>query len=136
MIQLVIAFIIFLAGAAAGVRWHVGQDAIKENARILAEQRELLRRTDKIDTAAEKHEVTKEVIRTKFVPITERVEHEVTKIEFRDRACLSDDGLRIIADSIAAIAPAPGVSAPAVSNLKPPKRWFGGSNPAVGSGND
>ena len=95
-----------------------------------------MRRTDKIDTAAEKHEQVKEVIRTKFVPITERVEHEVTKVEYRDRQCLDDSSLRIIADSIAAIAPAASVPQTAVSNLKPPKRWFGGGSPALGGGND
>lgn len=136
MIQLVIAVVIFLAGAAAGVKWQVGIHAQKELERIAATERETLRRTDKIDASAEKHEKVKEVIRTKFVPIVERVEHEVTKVEYRDRACLSDDSLRIVADAIAAIAPAASQPAPAVSNLKPPRRWFSRFDPKVGSGND
>ncbi len=84
-----------------------------------AAERETLRRTDKIDSAAVAHERVKEVIREKFVPITERVEHEVTKVEYRDAVCLSPDGLRIIADSLAAIAPAAGKPAPTVSSPRP-----------------
>lgn len=34
LIQIAIAAGIFLAGGAAGIRWHAGQDAIKENARL------------------------------------------------------------------------------------------------------
>ena len=33
-IQLIIAMSIFAAGAAGGVKWHAGQDAIKENQRL------------------------------------------------------------------------------------------------------
>lgn len=83
-----------------------------------AAAREVLRRIDKVDSAAVSHEKVKEVIREKFIPITERVEHEVTKIEYRDAVCLSPDGLRIISDSLAAIAPAPGVSAPALPTTR------------------
>lgn len=32
--QIIIAIVIFLAGAAGGIKWHAGQDAIKENARL------------------------------------------------------------------------------------------------------
>ena len=34
LIQIVVAAIIFMAGGAAGIRWHAGQDAIKENQRL------------------------------------------------------------------------------------------------------
>ena len=34
LIQIVIAAGIFLAGGAAGIKWHAGQDAIRENARL------------------------------------------------------------------------------------------------------
>ncbi len=128
----VLAAVGLASAIAAGIgtwqvqEWRHGNIELK---RVQAAQRETLRRVDKIDASAEKHEKVKEVIRTKFVPITERVEHEVTKVEFRDRQCWNDDSLRIVADAIAAIAPTPSVSAPAVSGLKPLRRWFGGSNP-------
>jgi len=34
VIQLVIAVLIFFAGVAGGIKWHSGQDAIKENERL------------------------------------------------------------------------------------------------------
>lgn len=34
--QLAIALVVFAAGAASGIKWHAGQDAIAENARLVA----------------------------------------------------------------------------------------------------
>lgn len=136
MIQLVIAVALFIGGMAVGWKAHMGIIAQRDLAAVQAAERETLRRVDKIDTAAEKHEVTKEVIRTKFVPITEEIERVITKIEYRDTVCFSDDGLRVLSSAIAAIAPAASQPQTAVSTLKPPKRWFSRLDPAVGGGND
>lgn len=136
MIQLVIAVALFIGGMAAGWKAHMGITAQRELERIAAVERETLRRTDKIDASAEKHEKVKEVIRTKFVPIESEVERVITKIEYRDTVCFSDDGLRVLSSAIAAIAPAASQPQTAVSTLKPPKRWFSRLDPAVGGGND
>ena len=107
MIQLVIAGLIFIAGMASGWKIHMGITAQRELERVAAVERETLRRVDKIDASAEKHEKTKEVIRERFIPITMKVTDEI--IRYRDAACLSPLGLQLIADSIAAIAPAASV---------------------------
>lgn len=111
----IIAALIFTAGAAGGWKAHVGIIASRDLAALQAQERETLRRVDKIDKAAERHEVAKERIRESFITINERVENEVTKVEYRDAACLSDDSVRIIADSILAITPAASKPAPSVS---------------------
>jgi hypothetical protein len=83
-------------------------------AAVQAAERETLRRVDKIDSAAVRHEQVKEVIRTKFVPIQTEVERVVTKIEYRDTMCFTDDGMRVLASAIAASASAPSKPASAV----------------------
>lgn len=114
MIQLVIAVVIFLFGAAAGVRWHTGQDAIKENARILAEQREILRRTDKIDQASMKLEERRAETEIIYRTIKERVDHVVEKPIYRN-ICIDDDGLRELSAAISAANPAASQPKSAVS---------------------
>lgn len=64
------------------------------------------------------HEGDKAAIKTKFVEITKEVDRVVSKIEYRDRACFDDDGLRLINAAIAAAGIAanprePGDSVPA-----------------------
>lgn len=56
--------------------------------------------TEKIDVAAERHEVVKEVIRKEFVPIYKEVDRVVEKIVYRDTVCFDDDGLRVLKDAI------------------------------------
>ncbi len=52
--------------------------------------------------AAASHEADKVRIRTEFLPLTQEVERVVTKIEYRDRACLADDGVRLVNEAIRA----------------------------------
>ena len=130
MIQLAIAFIIFIAGAAAGVKWQIGIHASKELERIAAQERETLRRTDKIDTAAEKHEVAKAKIVERFHTIREEVDRVVEKPVYRN-TCFDEPGMRAVADAIAAIAKAASEPAPAVSRPAPSRRWFGGGSAAL-----
>lgn len=49
--SIVIALAIFAAGAAGGIKWHAGQDAIKENARL-----ELVREQARADRATERQQ--------------------------------------------------------------------------------
>lgn len=115
LIWAIAAAAIFGFGFWVGDEWRSGavaQDQLKAKA---ANDRATARVARQGDKAAERHEVIKEVLRTEFVPITQEIERVVTKIEYRDRACLDDDGLRIARDAIAAANRAAGFPAPAVS---------------------
>lgn len=114
-IQLGIAVLLAVASFAGGVKWQVGIVAKRDLKAVQDNARVAILRADKVDKAAATHEVVKEILRTEFVPITQEVERVVTKIEYRDRACLDDDGLRVARAAIAAANRAAGFPAPAVS---------------------
>lgn len=46
------------------------------------------------------HEADKVRIKTEFIEVTKEVERVVTQIEYRDRACLTDDGLQLLRAAI------------------------------------
>jgi len=50
--------------------------------------------------AATQHEREKIVIREKFIPIREEVEHVITQVVYRDTVCLPPDGLSILRQAI------------------------------------
>ena len=120
MIQLVIAVVIFLAGAAAGVKWQVGIHASKELERIAATERETLRRTDKIDQASVKLEERRTETEIIYRTIKERVDHVVEKPIYRN-TCIDDDGLRELTAAVSAANPAASQPKGAVSAPKPAK---------------
>ena len=96
---------IFLAGLTFGgtSAWKVQtwrHDSAQLAAQVNQRATERLRRQN-TNTAATSHEADKIVIRKEFVPIVQEVDRVVTKIEWRDRACLADDGLRIAQSAIA-----------------------------------
>jgi hypothetical protein len=103
-----IALAIFAAGAAGGVKWHAGQDAIKENLRLEQEAKERGIQIQRIDTASVSHEADKRQIQTKFRTITKEVERVVEKPVYRDE-CFDADGMRALG---AAIHPAAAASEP------------------------
>lgn len=115
LIWAIAAAAVFGFGFWAGDEWRSGAVAQDELEAKAANDRATARVARQGDKAAERHEVIKEVLRTEFVPITQEIERVVTKIEYRDRACLDDDGLRIARDAIAAANRAAGFPAPAVS---------------------
>lgn len=49
--KLVLLIAVFVGGMMAGIKWHAGQDAIKENARL-----ELVRETERANRATEKQQ--------------------------------------------------------------------------------
>lgn len=118
-IQLVLAALIFAAGAAGGIKWHAGQDAIKENARLQEIDRQRRQDEKRVDSAAAGHEADKGAIRTQWLTITEEVERVVEKPIYRD-VCLDVDGLRVLSDAIApraaASQPARAVPGPAAAD--------------------
>lgn len=108
-----IAAVIFVGGFAGGIKWHVGQDAIKEVARQEAAAEKQRMDAKRIDGAATGHEADKGAIRTEFVTITETVERIVREPFYAApdaAACLDPAGLFQLR---AAIAPADAASQPA-----------------------
>lgn len=114
-IQLVIALVIFAAGAAAGVKGHAGLIAQRDLKAHEAAARATAKKLDRIDVAAVGHEADKAKIRTEFLTITEEVERVVEKPVYRN-ICFDADGLRLIAAatgrSEGAGEPAPAVPGP------------------------
>lgn len=115
LIWAIAAAALFGFGFWVGDEWRSGAVAQEQLEQRAANDRAAKRIARQGDQAAERHEVVKEVLRTEFVPITQEIERVVTKIEYRDRACLDDDGLRVARDAIAAANRAAGVPASAVS---------------------
>jgi len=96
---------IFLAGLTFGgtSAWKVQtwrHDSAQLAAQVNQRATERLRRQN-TNTAATSHEADKIVIRKVFVPVREEVERVIQTIEYRDRECFSDAGLRVIQSAIA-----------------------------------
>lgn len=81
-------------GGAAGA-WKVQnwRYAAKESERLEQERETAVLRRTAANKAATGFEQDKVRIQTEFVTIEKEVERVVNQIEYRDRACLSDDGL-------------------------------------------
>ncbi len=92
--KLILLLAVFVGGMMAGIKWHAGQDAIKENTRQVNQRATERLQRQNSNTAAVAHESDKVQIQKVFVPITQEVERVVTL--YRDRACFDDDGLRAI----------------------------------------
>ena len=98
--KMVLLLACLVAGFAAGVKWHAGQDAIKEQARQVNQRAAERLQRQNANTAAVVHEAEKEKTRTEFVTITERVrdEIEIEKVVYRN-VCISAGGLRELANA-------------------------------------
>ena len=115
---LAIALAIFLAGAAGGWKAHVGITASRDLAALQAQERETLRRIDKIDASAVKHEIAKTRIDREIVEVEKEVVRVVKEPFYVDApACLNDDGMRLV--NQAAGHPAAPASLPASSVQRP-----------------
>ena len=101
MIQIIIAALIAVGGFAIGVKWEAGIIAQRDAATVRA----LVAQTDKRrldgDTAAEKHEAFKAAVAIREVVVEKEVER-VVKNTVYSNICLDPDGLRILANDIAA----------------------------------
>lgn len=89
-----------LLGFGGGVKYTNGQHAIKEQAREVNQRTTERLQRQNSNTAAIGHEADKIVIKEVFVPVTKEIERVVNKIEYRDRACFDDDGLRVFRSAI------------------------------------
>lgn len=121
MLMALIAAGIYAAGTWTGIKWESGQNAIAENARMVNQRATERLRRQNADTAATSHEADKTEIRTEFVTITERVQHEVEreKLVYRN-ICIAPGGLQQLADAAraAGYTPQPGDPVPAASAAK------------------
>lgn len=107
-----------LIGAAVAFTsaWQVQNwrhDSAELAAQVNQRASERMRRQNS-NTAAIAHEADKIVIKKEFVPITQEVEKIVTRIEYRDRACLDPAGLRVIQSAISRANGDPGESGDSV----------------------
>ena len=117
--KIVLLLVVAVAGFAAGVKWQIGIVAARDLKAVQDNARVQILRADKADQAADKYEKTRTKIETRFVEVEKEVVRVVNSVEYRDRACLDHDGLRVLSAAIngddAASKPAPAVSSPAIT---------------------
>jgi len=115
VILAVIAAVISVSSFLAGDKWRSGIVAARDLKAVQDNARVQILRADKADQAADRHEQTKTKIETRFVEVEKEVVRVVNSVEYRDRACLDDAGLRVLTAAIAGDNPA-GKPATAVSS--------------------
>lgn len=101
------AYVIMGAVLAAGIGGAVGAWQVqnwrygaKEADRLEQERETAKMRRQAANSAATGFEQDKVRIQTEFVTIEKEVERVVNQVEYRDRACLTDDGLRSLQNAI------------------------------------
>ncbi len=99
--KLVLLAVIFAAGLSTGIKWHAGVIAARDLKAVQEVARVQILRADKADQAADRYEKTKTKIETRYVEVEKEVVRVVNSIEYRDRACLDPDGLRVLSAAIA-----------------------------------
>lgn len=119
LVQLLILAAVAAGGFWAGDEWRSGIVARRDLKAVQDNARVQILRADRVDQAAERHEKTKTVLEIQYRDIEKEVERVVTQIEYRDRVCLADDGLRIAARAVDAANAAAGFPARAVSAPQP-----------------
>ena len=119
--KLVLLIACLVVGFAAGVKYHAGQDAIKENARQVNQRATERLQRQNSNTAAVAHESDKVRIETEYRDVIKEVQRVVTQVVYRDTVCLPPDGLRVIGDAIARAYGDPGEPGNAVPKVAAPK---------------
>ena len=101
MYQFVIVALISTFLSALGT-WKVQEwrYTAKEAQRMEVEKELTKLNSASANMASAKHETTKTLIATKYVAVTETIDNVITKIEYRDRVCFDDDGLRAHAGAV------------------------------------
>lgn len=115
VILAVIGAVIAVSSFWAGDQWRSGIVAERDLKAVQDNARVQILRADRVDQAAESHEKTKTVLEIRYRDIEKEVERVVNQIEYRDRVCLADDGLRVVARAVDAANTAAGFPARAVS---------------------
>ena len=113
-VQAVLAAIIFASGVVGGIKWQIGIVASRDLAATKEAFRKAEIRTAAVDSAAVKHEQFKTKIEIREVQVLKEVDRVVENIAY-SASCLDNDGLRIIAEDIAArhLASEPATAVPA-----------------------
>ena len=118
--KLVLLIAVFVGGMMAGIKWHAGQDAIKENARQVNQRAEERMRRQNANTAAVAFEGDRVRIETEYRDVIKEVQRVVEKPVYRN-VCLDPDGLSVIGDALARAYNDPGEPGNAVPKAATPK---------------
>lgn len=92
------ALALFGAGAFSAYRVQEWRYKALEADRLAQEREDAVMRRKVANNASAGHEKDKVTIQTEFVTIEKEVDR--VQIEYRDRACLDDNGVRVLNDSI------------------------------------
>lgn len=115
---LVGAIAIALSGFSAGVKWQIGIVAARDLRAVQEAARVQVRRVDQANTAGTAREADRARIRTEFLTLTEKAEHEieVEKLVYSS-VCIAPGGLQQLADAAAltGYSPEPGSPLPAAA---------------------
>ena len=118
--KLILLLAVFVGGMMAGIKWHAGQDAIKENARQVNQRAEERMRRQNANTAAVAFEGDRVRIETEFRDVIREVDRVIEKPVYRN-VCLDPDGLSVIGDALARAYNDPGEPGNAVPKAATPK---------------
>ena len=118
--KLVLLIAVFVGGMMAGIKWHAGQDAIKENARQVNQRATERLQRQNSNTAAVAHESDKVRIETEYRDVIKEVQRVVEKPVYRN-VCFDPDGLSVIGDALARAYNDPGEPGNAVPKAATPK---------------
>jgi len=118
--KLILLLAVFVGGMMAGIKWHAGQDAIKENARQVNQRATERLQRQNSNTAAVAHESDKVRIETEYRDVIKEVQRVVEKPVYRN-VCLDPDGLSVIGDALARAYNDPGEPGNAVPKAAAPK---------------
>ena len=118
--KLILLLAVFVGGMMAGIKWHAGQDAIKENARQVNQRATERLQRQNSNTAAVAHESDKVRIETEYRDVIKEVQRVVEKPVYRN-VCLDPDGLSVIGDALARAYNDPGEHGNAVPKAATPK---------------
>lgn len=94
------AIALFGAGAFSAYRVQEWRYKAMAADRVDQERETAVMRRKAANNASTGHEQDKVRIQTEFVTIEKEVNRVVDKIEYRDRACFDDDGLRVLNSAI------------------------------------
>lgn len=118
--KLILLLAVFVGGMMVGIKWHAGQDAIKENARQVNQRATERLQRQNSNTAAVAHESDKVRIETEYRDVIKEVQRVVEKPVYRN-VCLDPDGLSVIGDALARAYNDPGKPGNAVPKAAAPK---------------
>lgn len=113
---LLVGVVVTAVAFGAGWKVHAWKTGAERAAELQAQQRDQLRRMERADAAAVRHETNRAALAQDREVITREVERIVERPVYRDGVCLDDDGLQQLR---AALAGTTGASQPAAAVSRP-----------------